>query len=297
MSATAGPASDPSARSAATFVTRKLRETDAQISAAAARVLANADDEAIHDLRVGIRRLRTLLRMSRGLYGRWHADVARRAYAEVMKSTGDLRDEEVLEETLSGASEDPGFATWLSARKVREKRLRRAVVTRLQRGDLDRARLMLKALLVFPVEPKRDRELGRFARRAVARTRREVERQRDAGPDEAEALHELRIAYKELRYSIDLLAEALPLDDRALLEPAAVFQKRLGEIHDVDVALATIETERGLPEAVRASALEALRAKRARRMAKYLRERDPLTDLAAAGEAPATGTGPVSSGE
>jgi len=145
----------------------------------AARVLAEADDEAIHDLRVAIRRLRTLLKIARRLFGRWHTDVVRRAYADVMKATGELRDEEVLEETLEGASEAPSFTSWLSDRAARERSLRAAVVARIERGELDRARLLLKALLVFPASPDKDRELARFARRTVERARLRVEERRE----------------------------------------------------------------------------------------------------------------------
>jgi CHAD domain-containing protein len=233
------------------------------------------DDEAVHDLRVAIRRMRTLLKMSRSLFGRWHTDAVRAAFAEVMRATGELRDEEVLEETLAGAAETPEYARWLGHRKAREQKLRRGVRLRIERGDLDRARLMLKALLVFPINPGRNVELARFARRTVERARRQVEKRRDAEVADVTAMHDLRIAYKELRYSIELLADALPIDSRAQLEPATVFQKRLGELHDVDVAIQVVERAR-LPPADRAAALEALRAKRERRVGKYLRELDPL---------------------
>src|SRR5262249_47808394 len=158
--------------SASAYVSRKLRDCDEEIRAAIPRVIDDADDEAIHDLRVAIRRLRTLLKMSRRLYGRWHADVVRRSFAEVQRATGELRDEEVLEETLAGVGDHPAIVDWLKTRRTRERKLRRAVVTLLERGDLDRARLLLKALLVFPVPPKSDTDLARFARRTVDRARR-----------------------------------------------------------------------------------------------------------------------------
>jgi CHAD domain-containing protein len=261
---------------AAAYVTKKLLELDAAMGTTVPRVLENADEEAIHDLRVAIRRMRTLLKMSRALFGRWHTDVVREAFAEVMRATGELRDEEVLEETLEGASPHPSFGHWLGGRKQREEALRRNVVSRIERGDLDRARILLKALMVFPVEPKRDHELSLFARKAVERARRKVEQRRDVAPEDAVGLHDLRIAYKELRYSIELMAEALPIDARAQLEPATVFQKRLGELHDVDVAIEVIASAKGIPEEAREQALLALSDKREKRIAKYLRELDPL---------------------
>lgn len=272
---------------AAAFVAKKLLETDAAVVAAVPRVLAEADDEAIHDLRVAIRRLRTLLKIARRLFGRWHTDVVRRAYADVMKATGELRDEEVLEETLEGASEAPSFTSWLSDRAARERSLRAAVVARIERGELDRARLLLKALLVFPASPDKDRELARFARRTVERARLRVEERREVATEDVLGLHELRIAYKELRYAIELLADALPIDARAMLEPATVFQKRLGEVHDVDVAVETIAGAEGLDPAARAEALERLAQKRSKRVAKYVRELDPLAPaIGATGAAP-----------
>jgi len=259
------------------YVLAKLREMDAALHKAAPRVaLKHDDDEAVHDLRVAIRRLRTLLKMSRELFGRWHTDVVRGAFRVVMQATGELRDEEVLEETLEGAAKAEGFTEWLATRKTRERKLRQNVISRIERGDLERARLMLKALLVFPVEPKRNVELSKFARKTVERARRKVESQRDVEVTDVVGMHDLRIAYKELRYSIELLSEALPIDARAQLEPATVFQKRLGELHDVDVATEVIVKARGLSLPAREEALASLKAMRTKRVAKYLRELDPL---------------------
>jgi len=266
------------------YVVKKLRELDGALVEAIPRVVNAADDEAIHDLRVAIRRLRTLLKMARPLFGRWHSDAVRKAFAEVMKATGDLRDEEVLEETLDGLSVHPAFGLWLSARAARERKLRRAVVARIERGELDRARLMLKALLVFPFDPARNIDLSKFARRTVERARRVVEKGRDVPPEDMLGLHALRISYKELRYSIELLAEALPLDSRSMLEPAVVFQKRLGEIHDVDVAHDVLRSARALPPDARDEALASLAKVREKRIGKYLRELDPLGAVAATKE-------------
>jgi CHAD domain-containing protein len=273
----AGPPAGP-------YVVKKLRELDVELAASIPRVVESSDDEAIHDLRVAIRRLRTMLKMARPLFGRWHSDVVRKGFAEVMKATGDLRDEEVLEETLDGLSAHPAFGLWLSARTARERKLRRAVVARIERGELDRARLMLKALLVFPFDPSRNMELSKFARRTVERARRVVEKGRDVPPEDMLGLHALRISYKELRYSIELLAEALPLDSRAMLEPAVVFQKRLGEIHDVDVAHDVLRAARALPPEARDEALASLAKVREKRIGKYLRELDPLGAAAATKE-------------
>jgi CHAD domain-containing protein len=262
---------------ASSLLVRKLRGLDAELAAAIPRVLGSTDDEAIHDLRVAIRRLRTLLKLARPIFGRGHADAVRAAFTVVHRATGALRDEEVLDETLDAiASDSPTFVAWKMRRRARERSLRRGVVKRLRAGDLARARSLLKALVTLPVIPKRDRPAAKVARRSVERARRAVEQLRDVATDDGVALHNLRIAYKELRYATELLADALPADLAAMAEPASKFQKRLGEIHDADMALAALKRARGLEPSAHAEVLAGLEALRAKRVAKYLAEMVPL---------------------
>ena len=82
---------------AAPFILRKARAFDRDLAQAIRRVATKADEEALHDMRVAMRRLRTLLRLSRPLYGRFRTDTVRAAFSEVQSRTGELRDEEVLE--------------------------------------------------------------------------------------------------------------------------------------------------------------------------------------------------------
>ena len=222
-------------------------------------------------MRVAIRRLRTLLKLARPVFGRYQSNAVRAAFTAVHRATGVLRDAEVLDETLAAiASDSPAFVAWKMRRRTRERSLRRSVITRLRAGDLARARKLLRALVTLPVVPRRDRSAAKLARRSVERARRNVEERRDAPTDDAVALHDLRIAYKELRYASELLAEALPADLAAMAEPAAKFQKRLGEIHDADMALVALKRARGLDEAARAQVLAEIEALRAKRVAKYI---------------------------
>lgn len=270
------------------FLSAKLRALDAELRAAVPRVLGAADDEAIHDLRVAIRRMRTLLKLARPVYGAFHVDAVRRAFTMVHRATGELRDEEVLDETLDSAEVDHvSFLAWRARRRTRERALRRAVVRRLRSGDLTRARQLLRALLLLPVKPKRDVDLAKFARKCVDRARRTVDAQRDAPVDDAARLHMLRIAYKELRYAAELLGDALPTDLSAMAPPAARFQKRLGEIHDVDVALLVAGRARMLSPEARDALLTRLGQMRAKRVGKYAAEMHP-TETGAPEEAGAT---------
>ncbi len=271
----------------APFVARKAKVLDAELGRAIRRVLGKMDEEAVHDMRVAIRRLRTMLRFARPVFGRFHADAVRRSFADVQSATGDLRDEEALGETLSALDiDDPAFATWRERRRAREMRLRAAVIAHLRAGELTHARRLLRGLLLFPVKPSHNEALGKFARRVVNSARKDVESLRDVPTSDIERLHALRIQYKKLRYAAEIFAEALPLDLAVVAEPAARFQKRLGDIHDIDMALSAIARARGLPPELRAHVAAALVEARARKARKYLddmapstREEPPDTDL------------------
>ncbi len=259
------------------YLAKLLGELAKELEASAARITAGAkDDEAVHDVRVAMRRIRTLLRLARPIYGRFHADAVRRAFTLVMRASGELRDEEVLDETLEGLPVvDTAFDIWRKSRATRERRLRRQMVAQVSSGELARAHAMLVALVVLPVYPERDVPLAKFAKKVLARTQRGVDQRRDVSVDDSEGLHDLRIAYKELRYTAELFAPALPADLAATAAPAAKFQKRLGEVHDLDVALVVVARARVLPVFARTAALEALTMQRRRKIEKYQAEMAP----------------------
>lgn len=251
-----------------------MRRLATELAATLPRVRGRTDDEAIHDMRVALRRLRVVVRIARPVFGRFYCDSIRGTLARVQRASGALRDEEVLRETLAGlAVGSPELDAWIVRRARREETLRGIVEHRLRAGDVRRPLRELHALLVLPVPPNRRRPVSAFAHKATARARKEVERRRDAHESDAAALHELRIAYKRLRYTTEIFAEALPPDVAALAGPAARFQKRLGAVHDLDVAQMVIGRTRSLPSIAKARVLEAIARAREGEIARYLRER------------------------
>jgi CHAD domain-containing protein len=257
------------------FLVGKLRLLDTRLAEVAPRALAGRDENAVHDLRVALRRARVVLELGRGVLGKFHADEVRRALRDLQRATGDLRDEEVLLELLeplASAAAAPDVEAWIESRRRREKRLRSALRRMLRAGELDRGRRLLAALLAFRIRPTQDRRLSKVARRAVEDALEDVERRRGTPTDDAEGLHRLRIAYKRLRYTVETFVDALPADFAALAHAAARFQGRLGDLHDVDVALACVAGARALSEDARNHLQVALQKKRAERVAAYERE-------------------------
>ncbi len=263
------------------FFRSQLQSLDGELTLVLPRVHApKPDDEAIHDLRVTIRRLRVLLKLGRAPYGRFYADAVRAGFTRLHRSTGLLRDEEVLHETLAKLNvRDAAFASWKTSRLARERLLRRRAVQLLHSGALEESREMLAALVRLPVKPKHDDDLSTFARKEVLRAQKKVEGLRDTPATDTAGLHELRIAYKGLRYAVEMMQGALPIDLAALAKPAATFQKRLGELHDLDMAIASIGRARGIPAPTRSRVLAALRRARKVSVDRYISEMRPQAEL------------------
>lgn len=257
------------------YLAPKLQSLSKEVLATLPRVDSD-DPEGVHDLRVALRRLRTLLRLSRDVFGRFHVDAIRGALRDVASATGELRDEEVLGETLSGLSlseaSRAGIESWMSHRGVKTRALRERVSESLQAGLLQRALAWLESLLSLPVPPEQDIEVSEFARRAARRAQRAVDDGSGVDPDDVVAMHDLRILYKRLRYALEGLEPALAPIVAEGANRAAKFQKRLGELHDIDVALETIRLARGLAPTVRGEVLTALADARERGVGRYLEE-------------------------
>lgn len=256
------------------FLARQMKDLAAKLTATIPRVRRRADDEAIHDMRVALRRLRVVLKLSRRLFGRFHVDAIRASFTRVHRASGVLRDEEVLRETLTGLElHEDALDRWIARRARNEERLRAIIEHRLRMGHLRQPLRALDALLTLPVPPRRRRALAPFARKAVEKALAEVDDKRAlARPDDVLAMHALRIAYKRLRYTTEIFAPALPPNLASLAEPSARFQKRLGEIHDLDVARAVITRARALPAPVRTHVLAAIERERAAKVELYRRD-------------------------
>jgi len=261
---------------ATAHVAAKLHALDDEIRQGSGRVVTASDPEAVHDFRVSIRQLRTLLKLARPLYSRLFADAVRGSFAEIQRATGALRDEEALDETVASLSiEHAALAAWKKRRAARARALRRAVVARVSSRDLAHAHEMLHAILILPIQPKRECDLAAFAQRKVETALAEAERLSWKQTDDPAELHELRIACKRLRYTVEFFDEVLTEPLRALRKPAVKLQKVLGVVHDLDVALVVMKRQHGLPMTLRARILRELSARRANKLATFESLRTP----------------------
>ena len=85
-------------------------------------------------------------------------------------------------------------------------------------------------------------------------------------------LDELGLA---LRYTIETFTDVLPVDLRALREPAVRLQKLLGDVHDIDMALGVVQAANEIDHATRHALLNALVEKRAKKIDAFEQEMRP----------------------
>jgi inorganic triphosphatase YgiF len=205
--------------------------------------MASDDPEFIHQIRVALRRLRSLLRimapaLSQEFVAEWNARLRDEA-----AQLGSARDLDVLLETILAPAETtaeppPGLAQLrLKAEATRTGARARADAT-LAHGSHGRSQLAFTAALHRLSSNTLDRsvDLATFARLQLKRLKKRVRRrlmELNEHPGQ-EGLHELRIALKQLRYGLEFF---LPLCTRRptqrLLRQLAEVQDDLGFLHDL----------------------------------------------------------------
>lgn len=256
------------------------------------RLVTGADGEALHDFRVSLRRLRSLLRAHRDLLGL--PGKTRRRLRDLADATGRARDLEVQLAWLRTAREglsprERSGQVWLRDRLEKGEQKARA---RLERGlerDFVRVETALRGLLLRRVAaPDPDGpSLGAACANLFARLCADLRQALGSihsVDDQAEA-HAARLSAKRLRYALETVADQVP-DAAALVDQLRAVQDLLGEMHDADVLSSTIaeaaekagaEQGRRASKAVRRGALAAMGREGVRRQ----RRRDPTPGLLA----------------
>lgn len=248
------------------------------------------DDEkspdALHDLRVALRRLRSCERTFRGQLRDSITKKGRRRLGRLAKSTGDGRDAQVhvawIEREVPTLSRRQRIgATWLLERLQASKAEDDARMhARLSRRFGPLAESLQEALSAWrltirldePIVPEgAGRVLGLRMQDLIDTLESRLASVHDV-VDQAGA-HRARIAAKHLRYALEPIAELAP-DAVALVNSLRALQDTLGELHDAHL-LATLVAD-GMEEAAHDAA---------RRLATLVRDGSSLEGVRPAGPA------------
>lgn len=193
-----------------------------RLLACQARLAADTDSEALHDLRTSVRRLRSLLRPLRGLPG---VDKLEDAAAALGRLTTPLRDREVLAAQLL----ERGLNAAARQRLGDRARTFAQVSTS---AELERLLAIIDAFPMFLRAAQRQGLVRRLEQRVAKRLNKQWHTLQAAMDDPAHDRHRLRLLIKRVRYG----AEAYPQLERlrpALRRGLKRAQGDLGDWHDL----------------------------------------------------------------
>lgn len=219
-------------------------------------VIDQTDPEFLHDLRIAVRRTRTVLVAAKKVLPLSVLDPARDGFAWIAELTSTPRDLDVYLLEWSRYTDPLGPEVASSLQPVRDLLERRRVESHhlLEAGlRSERAaelvcswRRWLAEPLVIETPPARsDRQLGRLVAERIARAHAVlVQRGRLIGPDTpAEDVHDLRKDAKKLRYLLECFGGLLPSGARKrYVKRLKALQDNLGEHQDAEVHITLLRT-------------------------------------------------------
>jgi inorganic triphosphatase YgiF len=214
----------------------------AQMHANEHGVVHGSDPEYLHQMRVGIRRLRSAFRLFRDLLGD-AVEAEARSLREIADALAPARDWDVLvTETLPEAAAELALQqaapALIEACERQRQRARTRAIRSIKAAEYQDAMMALGRLLAMPGGPSGSDAWRRPARECALRIlahwhARVLKRGRRIGDRSSAELHRLRIAVKQLRYAVEFFNGLF--DSRrmaALRGRLARLQDILGSIND-----------------------------------------------------------------
>ncbi|BAN48416.1 CHAD domain-containing protein [Metapseudomonas resinovorans] len=202
-------------------IVARVLTLETRLHHAHARLAARTDSEALHDLRINLRKLRSLLRPMRRLEAPRQLDAAA---ADVGRLTTPVRDLEVLIVELRRQ----GFH---DQAERRERLLESRYASIQASATLRHFEAVLDGWPAKMRDAERSGELQRLRGRVEVRLERQLQRLREALADPDFDRHALRLLVKRMRYAHEAYAGLSPITDEVARALKAV-QSALGDWHD-----------------------------------------------------------------
>lgn len=205
------------------------------------RCRAEFSNEAVHDVRVALRRLLSLVRLLNSIAPRPRLRKLSRALKSQLDEFDDLRDTQVmLAEISETIRELPELETLQNHLERVEKGLLKGLRKKIRNLDLKEITRRIRKVR----ESLKEEEKADFAApilgsvdEAFLVTRQRYER---IDPAKPATIHRVRIAFKKFRYMLEIahpLVNDFPLDN---LKRMHDYQSLMGEMQDADVFLQTL---------------------------------------------------------
>jgi len=221
-----------------------LQSTSQHVIANERMVVEAGDIEAVHQLRVGLTRLRAALRSIRPYTSApWIAELERDAQT-VARAVGPLRDADVLiGEIYTPIAEEhndgvPGFPGLLQALKAHREATHKEVVDKLDKA------IWSRLLVTLVLSPQLIETGGRFEEPVATLASESLERRWKAVRKYGERVetldleerHSMRKALKKLRYNCEFFQTLYDYEARSFVKRLKKMQELFGAINDARMA-------------------------------------------------------------
>ncbi|WP_210478899.1 CHAD domain-containing protein [Naasia sp. SYSU D00948] len=247
-----------------------VRELTASLAERAPGV-ARGEREALHDVRVAVRRLRSILRAAAPAFDGETANRLEARLQDLGRDLGTARDREVLAAGLRrrAATSMPGVLERPADSAARSLRGARAAAV----SDLSSRRFLellddLRSFAEDPPPPSGHVTADDILERDLRRVRRRAKRAEEPGlgGEQREArLHDVRKAAKRLRYDLSAFGDGHDESVRRLRQVAERVQDALGERRDALAVMEVLAVEEQRATGRRAEELGRLRREEERR--------------------------------
>ncbi|MBC2604561.1 CHAD domain-containing protein [Pelagicoccus albus] len=243
-SATVQLDSDQSTQSAVVEIAKQMVHTASQMEDG---VIKDIDTEFLHDYRVSIRKLRSVLSLTKGAFAKDDLNRLKTAFGGFARKTSRLRDLDVylMEKELFRSmlprslhpGLDPLFEFFAKERSRELTKIRRHLKSAAYTKSIE-SQLNWLSQEELPQGPASETPIKPFASHIIAihykRVRKMGKKLDDTTPDEE--VHELRIECKKLRYLLELFSSLYPTKDiKRIIKQLKGLQTVLGNFNDYTV--------------------------------------------------------------
>jgi CHAD domain-containing protein len=246
---------DQRADAAAVAVLRRLLAVVADNMEGA---IGGEDDEYLHQLRIAVRRSRTVQRQLAGVFPPLELPGFRSEFRWLQRATGDARDLDVYVHDLDSLRDmlpeamRPDLAplrpVLVHGRLAARAEMARALMSMRATNVFEDWERLLETLVELPLDdrPAAGRPIGELAGERIRKIYRRILRMGRAidGCSPAEDYHELRKKGKELRYMLELFGVKLFGEDTVapMVKSLKGFQDVLGRHQDREVQMAMLRS-------------------------------------------------------
>jgi CHAD domain-containing protein len=205
------------------------------------RCQAEFSEEAVHALRVAIRRLLALIELLRDIAPRPRLQKLRLACKAQLDSLDELRDIQVMLAEISGILESlPELAPLQKFLQKRAKRLLKTAEREVRDFKTSAICRRIENVRAGLTEPTRSLELTALLAALDEAYLTVNQRQGRVEAAQPASIHRVRVGFKKFRYMVEIIQPLLPNFPITQLKALHDYQTTMGEIQDLEVFLHTL---------------------------------------------------------